>query len=238
MRFIFFLSGCATIYNPATGRQEVQFITTQQEVSVGSDIAEQVEKKFGVLNDPAQQGRLNFIGQRLALVSDRRDLEYYFKIVNEKSFNAFTLPGGFIYVHKGLLDKMGSDSELASVLAHEIGHVAARHPAKALEMNLGYDILSSIIFHDEKYANLQKAVDMSLYFIRNGYGRQDELLADRLGVRYMKRAGYRPEVYLDVLKKLEELEAGNGSAMHVLFSDHPAVAERVEAIKEEIKNSS
>src|SRR3989338_7483157 len=108
---LFFVSGCATVYNTATQKQEYQFVSTAQEVNIGRDMSRQIEARFGILNDPALNGRLNVVGQRLAAVSDRKDLVYYFKVVNDDTFNAFTIPGGYIYVNKGLLDKISSDSE-------------------------------------------------------------------------------------------------------------------------------
>lgn len=231
---IFFISGCATVYNPATGRKEVQFVTTQQEVSIGSNISKQIEKRMGITEDPAMQGRINYIGQRLAAVSDRKDLVHQFKVVNQESVNAFTILGGYVYVHKGLIDKTSSDSELAAVIAHELGHSAARHSAKRLEADMGYQILSGIVFSNEKYADLQRAVDMSVDFIVLGYGRKDELLADRLGVKYMMRAGYNPQAYIDFLKKLQAMEDSEPSGVGVFFSSHPPISERIMAVMAEI----
>ena len=228
------LSGCATVYNPATKKQEVQFITTQQEVSIGSSIARQVEEKFGIINDPALEGRLNFVGQRLAAVSDRRDLAYHFKIVNQKSVNALTILGGYIYVHKGLIDKVSSDSELASVVAHEIGHAAARHNAKRLEADMGYQLLSGLVFSNPKYANLQRAVDISVELMMRGYGREDELLADKLGIKYMMRAGYNPQAFVNFLEKLQSMESGQSYGIGDFLSDHPSWKERIVDARAEI----
>ena len=231
---LFFVSGCATVYNTATQKQEYQFVSTAQEVNIGRDMSKQIEARFGILNDPALNGRLNVVGQRLAAVSDRKDLVYHFKVINDDTFNAFTIPGGYIYVNKGLLDKISSDSELAAALSHEIGHVAARHPAKALEANLGYGILSSLIFSGGKHSDLQMAFDITMGLARNGYSRQDELLADRLGVKYMMKAGYNPQASVDLLKKLLAQENDEPGSLGVFFRSHPYASERIMAVMEEI----
>jgi predicted Zn-dependent protease len=231
---LFVICGCATVYNSATGKQEIQFIGTSEEVNIGIDIAKQIEKRFGVVKDPALAGRLDFVGQQLAAVSERRDLAYHFKIINDNSFNAFTILGGYVYVNKGLLDKVSSDSELASALGHEIGHVAARHPAKALEANLGYQILTGLIFSRGKNANFQRALDVSMSLIRNGYSRQDELLADSLGVKYMMAAGYSPQGFIVLLEKLRALEGAQPGSIGEFFSSHPPTSERIMAVKAEI----
>jgi len=232
---LFFISGCATVYNSATRRQEYRFITTSEEVKIGSDIARQIEARFKVVNDPIRQGRLNYIGQRLSVVCDRQDLIHTFKIVDEKSINAFTILGGHIYVHSGLLDFIKSDSELASVLAHELGHSAARHSAKRLETGMGYQILAGLVFHDSKYADLARAVDISVDLIIRGYSRQDELLADRLGVKYLIKSGYSPQASIDVLRRLQEKDGSGPQGIGIFLSDHPLMPERIKTVAQEIE---
>ena len=144
----FILDGCATLgeYNPATGRSELIFIPTDTEVDMGKSIHQQVVSQYGISNDVAQTERVRRIGKSLAKVSDRQDYEYHFYLLNSKEINAFTVPGGNVYFFKGLLDKLDSDDEVAAVLAHEIGHCAARHTIKKYQAALGYNLIGSLIF--------------------------------------------------------------------------------------------
>ena len=112
------------MYNPATGREEFIMISTPSEVSMGKSVHQSIAQKYKFSNNPAQLERLRRIGERLVKVSDRKDYEYHFYLIAEDEMNAFTTPGGNIYVHTGLLDKLKSDDQVASVLAHEIGHCA------------------------------------------------------------------------------------------------------------------
>ena len=137
------MSGCATVYNPATERKELIFITTPMEVALGKNAAMQVQQQYAFIKDPKEINRVTEIGERLAKVSDRTDLKYHFSVVQDKEINAFTMPGGYIYINSGLLE-MTNDDELACVIGHEIGHVAARHIAKKLQVQLGYDILMNV----------------------------------------------------------------------------------------------
>ena len=137
------ISGCATIYNPATQRKEFYLINTGQEVGMGQEMDAELHKKLKVLNNPLMQMRLDRIGNRIAAVSDRQDLTYTFRVVEDKELNAFAIPGGFVYVNSALMN-LATDDELAGVVAHEIGHVAARHSVKRLQTALGYQIVMGI----------------------------------------------------------------------------------------------
>ena len=111
-------------------------ISLEQEIEMGRETAKSLEAKYGLYQDDAMQERVNRIGQRLAAVSGRTDIEYSFKVLNHNEVNALACPGGFIYVFKGLIDFMPSDTELAGVLGHEVGHVAKKHTVNAIEKRL------------------------------------------------------------------------------------------------------
>lgn len=233
--FIVVLSGCATIYNPATERQEFILIDTAAEVALGQNVASSVIRQYRLVKEPQLNEHLKSVGDKIAKVSDRQDLPYHFFIVDQKDVNAFAAPGGYIFVHKGLLDKIDSDDELAGVLAHEIGHIAARHSVKQLQAALGYDILMSLAFRGGSAKDVERAVNITFGLIQRGYSRKDELEADRLAVRYSHKAGFDPKAMIGFLKKLQELEKHQPLQIEIFLRTHPFLPQRIEVVEEEIK---
>ncbi|MBI4335746.1 MAG: M48 family metalloprotease, partial [Candidatus Omnitrophica bacterium] len=231
---IFGLSGCATIYNPATGRQEMVLVGTQEEVEIGVRMARQIERRYSMDEDYFIQTRIRAIGNVLAGISDRRDVPYQFKVLKGKDVNAFTTPGGYVYIFRGLVDKTSSDSELASVIAHEIGHVAARHAAKKMEMEMGYSLLMSIAFSGSARPETERYINIGFNLISLGYSREDELFADKLAIRYLTRAGYDPNGMISFMEKMERLEREEGARPLYILSSHPYMSQRVEAARREI----
>jgi len=225
------LSGCATVYNPATEKQELIFVTTPMEVMLGRNAAMQVSNKYKFIKDPKEINRVTEIGQKLAKVSDRTDLKYHFSVVQDKEINAFALPGGYIYVNSGLLE-MVNDDELACVIGHEIGHVAARHIAKKLQTQLGYSILMNIALQNASVRDVQQAIDVTFNLVQLGYSRDDELLSDRLGAKYAYKAGYDPYAMVTFLKKLNEKDKGDIGP--VFLRSHPYTSKRIEMMEKQI----
>ncbi|MFH1782819.1 MAG: M48 family metallopeptidase [Candidatus Omnitrophota bacterium] len=229
--FIFSISGCATIYNPATGRNEFIFVTTPTEISIGKSVAKQIEKEYTVSEDPKLTSRVEKIGEDIASVSDRKDLEYRFFVIENKDLNAFTTPGGYVYINSGVLDK-ATDDELACVIGHEVGHVAARHIAKKLQAQMGYDILMAIASKQEGLGEFQRAASISYDLIALGYSREDEMFSDRLGVKYAYKAGYDPYAMMSFLMKMQEEKEENIGV--VFLRSHPYVSERIKMLNDEI----
>jgi len=225
------LSGCATMYNPATEKKELVLIATPMEVALGQNMAMQVAKQYAFVKDPKQVSKITEIGERLAKVSDRTDLKYHFAVVEDKEINAFTMPGGYIYVNSGLLD-ITTDDELACVIGHEIGHVAARHIAKKLQTQLGYDILMNIALQNASIGQMQKAIDLTFNLVSLGYSRDDELLSDRLGAKYAYKAGYDPYAMVSFLKKLNEKSKGDMGP--IFLRSHPYTSQRIQMMEKEI----
>lgn len=195
-------------------------ISTKQEIAIGEDMVKQVEKNFKVLDDPFLQERVARIGSRIAGVCDRQGLPYTFKVLDVDEVNALAVPGGFIYVFKGLVDLMETDDELAGIIAHEVGHASKRHSMKQIEKNLGMTILMGIAFGD-RGVPLQMA---ALSAISAGYGRNDERQADKLGYELSVKAGYNRYGMLVGLMKLGEMNPGYESS---LFSSHPDTKDRI-----------
>lgn len=232
---LFSFCGCVTIYNPATERKETLFIDTSSEIRLGEDMDKQLEKKLKIQTDPQLQERLERIGARLAAYSDRKDLAYHFKIVQDKELNAFAIPGGFVYVNSGLM-QAANDNELAGVLAHEIGHIAARHSVKKLQSAMGYQIIMSIVLGASGQSATGQAIDIVFNLVELGYSRQDEFLADKLAVRYTRRAGFSPIGIITFFEKLKAESEKKGSGVKLVFlSSHPPIAERIARVESEMK---
>lgn len=227
---ILILTGCATTYNPATQRQEIVLIGDSQEISIGKSMTQEVKKQYKLNNDQAALRRINTIGQKLISVCDRKDIPYNFFVIEDKEINAFALPGGYIYVYTGLLN-ISTDDELAGVLAHEIGHIAARHPVKKIEVTLGYQILAGLISNND----IQKIATLGFNIINLGYSREDERLADKLSVRYSYLANFNPQGTISMFKKIQRESQKQGKKQGPIFlSSHPPIEERIKNIEEEI----
>lgn len=230
----FLAAGCVTIYNPATQKRETLLIDTQSEVALGKDMDRQIRRRMKISGNLYMGQRLQRIAQRIAQASDRQDLEYHFAIVDDKDLNAFAIPGGFIYVNTGLMNTAGDD-ELACVLAHEIGHVAARHSVKKMQAVMGYQLIMNIALGLGGNQQAYRAVDTMFDILSLGYSRQDETLADKLAVKYAKRAGFNPYGMITFFKKLQAEAQKKGGILPIeIFSSHPDIETRIKNVENEI----
>jgi len=227
---------CQAEYSLATNEQEYLLFSTASEVKLGQNLALKIESKFDFFNDEQLQERLDKIGQDLAAVCDRKDIIYCFRAIKGERANAFALPGGYIYVHQGLLDKLDSDDEIAAVLAHELGHIVCRHSVKRLQSALGYNLLSILTFAATKDLRFKRGTDMAFGQIMLGYSREDELMADKLAVKYLRKAGYNALAAVSVLEKLKQIEkeAPLRGLIPAYARTHPFLPERIARIREEI----
>jgi predicted Zn-dependent protease len=225
------VSACAV--NPATGERQLSLVSESQEIQIGRDADEQIVASMGLYPDEAVQRYVSDLGQRLAADSERPDLPWTFRVVDDPTVNAFALPGGFIYVTRGILGHLGSEAELAGVLGHEIGHVTARHSvnqmsrAQLAQIGLGVGMIFSETVRE--YGDVAGA-GMQLMFLK--FGRDDESEADRLGVRYMMRERYDPRELANVMQMLartSEMQSGSGRVPEWLAT-HPDPGNRSEAI--------
>jgi MAF protein len=228
------LSGCSTEYNIVTGKQESFYYSTDKEVQMGWSISKQVEKEYKVVEDPLMQNRVENIGKKIAAVSDRKDIDYHFMVLDEDEVNAISLPGGYVYVNKGLVDKVDNDDELAGVLAHEVGHIVARHSIKKLQALQGYSILRILVAAAPSSGEVGAASDAAFTELLLGYSREDELLADQLGARYAKLAGYDPYAMITFLRKLQEVNRRMPLQPKSYFKTHPYVPDRIRVVKQEL----
>jgi len=227
-------AGCSPEYNIVTGQEELIHYSTDREVRIGVSISRQIEEKYELVDDPLVQKRVADIGKRLVSVCDRQDIDYIFKALEDDDANAVSLPGGFIYVNHGLIDKVDSDDELACVLAHEVGHIVARHSIKKLQALQGYSFLRILMVAVPKSGAVGNAADIAFSQLLMGYSREDELLADRLGVRYAKAAGYDPHAMIRFLEKLQEINRRKPLRPRSYFKTHPYIPDRIRVVKQEL----
>ena len=205
---------------------EASLISKSQEISMGKDVAAQLEAKYGVVQDDDLQARVDNIGQRLVAVCDRQDLTYSFKVLNSDEVNAMAVPGGFIYVFKGLLDYMPSDDELAGVLGHEVGHIVKRHSVKQVEKQMALTLLTIILTKGQGFI----LADATMQALMAGYSRSDEREADEQGFNLTNKAGFNPYSMLITVSKLQDLADAKGNPGFGLFSTHPEPEVRIERV--------
>lgn len=232
----FLLCGCSTEYNVVTGEQETYYYSTDKEVNMGRSIALQVEKEYKAAPDPLMQHRVEEIGKRIASVCDRQDIAYHFFVLDDDEVNAVSLPGGYVYINRGLIEKVDNDDELAGVIAHEVGHIVARHSIKKLQAVQGYSLLRMLVaaVPAQGSAEVGTAADIAFEQFLLGYAREDELLADQLGARYAKLAGYDPHAMIKFLEKLQEINRRKPLAPKNYFKTHPYAPDRIRVVKQEL----
>ena len=239
------IMGCATEYNVATKSEEWIYYDTNKEIKIGQSVAQQIEKIYKVSTNSDLQARLKTIGGKIASVSDRKELLYYFNVIEareekdkkdiDEEANAMALPGGYIYCFKGLFTAANpTDDELACVLAHELGHIVAKHSLKKLQGSMGYMLLRIIASQIPSTPGMTGGLDAAFYELMIGYTREDELLADRLGVRYAKLAGYDPHGMITFLEKLQAINRKKPIRPFSYGRTHPYAADRIRVVKEEL----
>jgi predicted Zn-dependent protease len=233
------LSGCAT--NPVTGEQDIVLMTEEQEIELGRKSHIEILKQYTRYEDPQIQSMVDRIGQKLAAQSHRSDLNFTFTVLDSPEVNAFALPGGYVYITRGIMAYLNSEEELAGVLGHEIGHVTARHGVRQQTAQAASGAFGMIIAIATGDANLAKAGNYAGAALVSGYGRAHELEADRLGAEYLARINYDPESMLEVIGVLKDQELFaqerakiNGETAspgyHGLFSSHPENDQRLQEV--------
>jgi len=230
--------GCA--HNPATGGTDLVVMTQGREISIGQEMHKELMDQGAAYDNPALQAYVNTVGQRLAAVSDRSDIEYTFTVLDSPDLNAFATPGGFVYVNRGLLAYLDSEAELAGVLGHEIGHVTARHAARQQTASVTNQVVAVTAYILTGSGELADASNMYGTELVRGYGREHELEADGLGAQYMYQAGYDPEALLEVigvLKNQEQYQRVQAKATgkpagtyHGLYATHPRNDQRLQTV--------
>ncbi len=221
--------------NPVTGKREFMLLTENDELALGQQTDQQVMETYGVYNDPDLLNYVTTVGTKMGKLSHRPNLNYSFKILDTPVVNAFAVPGGYVYLTRGILTYLNNEAELAGVMAHEIGHVTARHSAQQYsratiaQLGLGVGAMVSETFR--KYAGLAQ-FGVGMLFLR--FSRDNERQADALGVEYSTKTGYDSNNMANFFVTLERLyPSEDQSGLPGWFSTHPNPPDRVAAIKKD-----
>ena len=230
--FLALMAACAT--NPVTGRRELSFMSEAQEIQIANESEPQIKEEMGVYNDPELQRYVSEIGWRIAKVSERAHLPWRFTVVDVPAVNAFAVPGGGIYITRGIMPFLDTEAELAGVIGHEIGHVTARHSAQQYTRQItgmvGLTALSIFVPAARPFGDLGSQA-LGVLFLK--YGRGDELQADTLGAGYGSTLGWDPAgvpAFLSTLGRLDEA-AGDRRGVPNWLSTHPDPLARVDEIQ-------
>lgn len=224
------LGGCAS--NPVTGRPDLVFQSESGEVKKSKEVHPLIMQQFGgPYDDPKLQEYVNEVGQRAAKASHRPELEYHFMVLDSEDINAFTTGGGYVYITRGIMNYLNSEAELAAVLGHEIGHITARHPVRQQSKSTLANIGAAAVGIFTGSGDLAGLANYAGAALISGYGRDQELEADRLGAEYLVDVGYAPQHMIDVVRLLknQELfeiarareEKRDPRVYHGVFATHP-----------------
>ena len=223
------LSGCTV--NPITGNEELMFFSPDKDVELGRKYAPQVEKALGgLVLEQGIQHYVNQIGQKVATVSHRPDLQYYFAALEGGGANALALPGGWIYVTRGLLEELKTEAQLAAVLSHEVGHVVARDTLVAMSEQIGMTALV-VAAQTSGSPDAARGTRFVTAVLSLQYSRQDEMEADLAGLSYMSQAGYDPNGMVETMQLLGKLQTMRPIEF---FSTHPNPESRISYLEDEI----
>jgi predicted Zn-dependent protease len=227
-----FGTGCAT--NPVTGERQLSLVSEAQEIQMGQEAAVQAERSIGLVDDQALQNYVHRIGMSMAERSERPELPWTFRVVDDPTPNAFALPGGYIFLTRGILGLMRTEAEMASVLGHEIGHVTAKHSvtlmSRAQIAQLGLGVGSILV---PQIAQLGQLAGAGLQLLFLSYGRDAERQADDLGFRYALEQNYDVRQMVNLFAQLQRASAAAGhSPLPTWLASHPYPEERINRIQQ------
>ncbi len=228
---VFLAASCAV--NPVTGHRELSLVSEAQEIEMGRQTDAEVVAQYGLYNDPALSAYVGKMGLALAAKTQRPGLPYRFTVLDSPVINAFAVPGGSVYVTRGILAMMTSEAELAGVLGHELGHVNARHSVRQMSKQMIFQAglaLGSAV--STTFAQFSGAAGAGLQVLFLKYSRDDERQADSLGVDYSRLGGYDPTDVATFFEALDKSgDHSSGKSLPGFLSTHPLTSERIQNVK-------
>jgi predicted Zn-dependent protease len=227
------------VYNPVTGENQHISITEKQEIALGLQAVQEMEQQYqGVYPDKKAQDLVDAVGFTVVKQSDAGKTDWPFEftlLADPETINAFALPGGQVFITYALFSHLQTEGQLAGVLGHEVGHVVARHGAQRIAKSDLTQGLSGAVAVASGDARASQVAAMVAQLVTLKYGRDDELQADRLGVRFMSQAGYDPRAMIGVMQILAQLTAGKRPPE--FFSTHPNPENRIQKIQAAIQEA-
>lgn len=220
----------ACVANPVTRQNQVMLVSEEEEARIGAEAAKEIQREFGHYDRlPGLGAYVAEVGRKLAAQTPRKGVTYRFQVLDTPVINAFALPGGYVYVTRGILARMSSEDELAAVLGHELTHVAARHSASQIsrQMLAGFGIAALSIFHPDVAESTAGLVNASLSLAFLGYSRDLEAQADEYGITYMEAAGYNPRGAAKLFHTFLALEEREPGTLDRFLMSHPPTRERL-----------
>jgi len=230
--FLLLLAASCAVH-PVTGRRELSLISEKQEIALGDQTDKEIRSQYGIYDDSSLNQYVEKIGIALAPHTHRPHLTYHFSVLDTPVVNAFAVPGGYVYVTRGILAMMNSEAELAAVLSHELGHINARHGvrkmSKLLLVQLGLGVGGAL---SETFAKISGVASVGIQLLFLKYSRDDEREADVLGVEYSRKGDFNPGemvVFFDSLQRLGDLS--EAASLPGFLSTHPLTSERIRDVK-------
>lgn len=227
-------------YIRATNEETPILVSIESEMKMGRSLARAAEKKHGLLENTVLQKRISDIGQKIASICDRQDIRYNFKILKgeklkpHERINAFALPGGYVYLFEDMISLMETDGEIAAIIAHEVGHIAAKHSVKRLQGSLGAMAFQLLAAGASRNAATRSRANQALGLLLMSYSREDEATADRLSVKYLRDAGYDPKAAISAIAKMSDVYQKMPIRKYTSYRSHPLISERMSTIKQEV----
>ncbi len=220
---LIFLSGCAYV-EPLVSQFNI--ISPAEEAKIGTLAQTEISRQMKVVSGTSDEASVREIGAKLVAALPKQEFNYKFYVVDDPTPNAFTIPGGSIYVHTGLIKLAGGDrDEIAGVMAHELGHAYARHPAKGMSRQYGVEYLSNMLFKGNQSQLKQLSLQLAQQSLLTRYGRGDEFEADQIGYYLLGPAGFRQDGLIRFFQKLQK--ASKTGTIPAFLNTHPPTPERI-----------